>query len=733
MADNHGFLEPLLVEEGLDRPFIVAGDRAYLIGHQDGSFPDMGTHVAGEMGGIWAHPIKLLDGLWLRVDGTWLTAADRFRVGPWWAEQEYELDGLRIVRHAFVPDGEPAVVIRYTFHVSDSRLLLMRSLARADLRSVWGQSPVAVDGSRIRASFEAGEGAWWCRDYSNSWNVVIGARNAPPVDHICGDHLWGPEETAGRGPSVVLDFEMHVQKDELGVLELVIAGSHQGSAEAFASYRHVCERLPELSRATEDRVQAMLARSALEIPEPAIERAWDWIKCDYAWLVRAVPALGRGLGAGVPEYPWWFGCDNGYALRGCLALGQHDIAIDTLDLLRRLSIAANKDSGRVIHEANTWGIATNLGNTQETPHFTRAVWDTFLWTGDVTFLARNYSFCKRGILDWTLGERCCDGDPLPYGYGVMEMAGLDLQCIDTASLTVEALDALAGMAQLLDEPNVSLRCRALRDRVRRRLEEAFWMEDEGLYGDMLGTPSEMAPRLQIWMESAAGRNPQAAEGFRRLQREAESDPDQSRKRPWSLKNWSVLSPLEAGLTDPQRASRTLRRSEGEEFTGPWGGYVNGIERDAMMSIATGVMATAEVTYGRVEQAFAYVRTLTDQLGMQMPGAISEMSPDYGCFVQAWSGYGVAWPVITGIFGLRPDAYHRQIDLTPSFPAGWSHAQLRRVQVGTNSIDLHWDGARLWVTSREPGWRVTCDSLPLQPAPDSVPFEMNEPSARIPGA
>src|SRR5687768_4739871 len=49
-------------QEYLSSPFITAGDRLYLVGHQDGTFPDLGWHVTGEMGGVWDHPIKLLDG-----------------------------------------------------------------------------------------------------------------------------------------------------------------------------------------------------------------------------------------------------------------------------------------------------------------------------------------------------------------------------------------------------------------------------------------------------------------------------------------------------------------------------------------------------------------------------------------------------------------------------------------------------------------------------------------------
>ena len=43
-------------------PYVTAGTRAYVIGTQDGNFPDLGEHLPGEMGGVWLHPIKLIDG-----------------------------------------------------------------------------------------------------------------------------------------------------------------------------------------------------------------------------------------------------------------------------------------------------------------------------------------------------------------------------------------------------------------------------------------------------------------------------------------------------------------------------------------------------------------------------------------------------------------------------------------------------------------------------------------------
>src|SRR5437868_5808358 len=89
----------------LDDPYVAAGDRAYLVGAQDGGFPDFGWHLPGEMGGLWMHPIKLLDGFWLRVGEEWLEGADCFISQAFSNEHRYTLaDGHEVVRRQWVPD-----------------------------------------------------------------------------------------------------------------------------------------------------------------------------------------------------------------------------------------------------------------------------------------------------------------------------------------------------------------------------------------------------------------------------------------------------------------------------------------------------------------------------------------------------------------------------------------------------------------------------------------------------
>ena len=61
----------LIIEKDVNltnQRFVVAGDESYVIGTQDGNFPPIVWHIRGEMGGVWSHPIKLLDGYWVQIE-----------------------------------------------------------------------------------------------------------------------------------------------------------------------------------------------------------------------------------------------------------------------------------------------------------------------------------------------------------------------------------------------------------------------------------------------------------------------------------------------------------------------------------------------------------------------------------------------------------------------------------------------------------------------------------------
>src|SRR5688572_12453166 len=103
------------------KPYVTAGTRAYVIGTQDGNFPDLGEHLPGEMGGVWLHPIKLIDGFRATVAepvtgrDVVLSAATEFITYPYGNRFSYGpvLDSLEVERFQFSPDGRDGFVVQY--------------------------------------------------------------------------------------------------------------------------------------------------------------------------------------------------------------------------------------------------------------------------------------------------------------------------------------------------------------------------------------------------------------------------------------------------------------------------------------------------------------------------------------------------------------------------------------------------------------------------------------------
>ena len=93
------------------RRYVAAGDRAYVMGFQDGRFYAQGWHVSGEMGGVWTQPLKLVDGVWFSVDGRWLDPATKFSSGWGYTRMDFpDASGLQISRTDFAPDGKRAAL-----------------------------------------------------------------------------------------------------------------------------------------------------------------------------------------------------------------------------------------------------------------------------------------------------------------------------------------------------------------------------------------------------------------------------------------------------------------------------------------------------------------------------------------------------------------------------------------------------------------------------------------------
>lgn len=530
--------------------FICAGNRAYLVGSQNGGFPDFGHHVKQEMGGLWVHPIKLLDGFWLHIsdagaraaaDGMWLTESDSFHNYPFFNEHRYRLSSLQleVVRRQFCPDDAEGVVVTYLLCdlSGHDRKLSLSFLARTDLSPVWFSEGKSIEDGWDEGRLLTEEGLFLAKDALNPWHVVVGADRCCSRGKI-GRELFGPHWTSGKGISGSLSYEdVSVPAGGEAEIRFFIAGSYKSEEEALQTYKKLASSHAELWETKRQRYEAIVERTVVTVPDKHLQKVFDWVKFHNDWFVREVPEIGRGMGAGHPEYPWWFGCDNSYTLLGLLPVGGLKMAQETLDLILKASEQEN-GNGRIIHELSTSGLVSNPGNTQETAHFIQCVWEVFQWTGDIEFLRSVYTAVKKG-LSWLLEEMDPDGDLLPEGYGIIEIEGLNVELIDSAVYTWSALRAGSQMAELFGESDISRKYSQLAERLSDKINGDLWIEKEGLYADAMATVSKVLNRIDIYIERARSMGAAGAARDMEAMKAEMSQLDPESEQAWLFKNWVI--------------------------------------------------------------------------------------------------------------------------------------------------------------------------------------------------
>jgi hypothetical protein len=344
----------------------------------------------------------------------------------------------------------------------------------------------------------------------------------------------------------------------------------------------------------------------------------------------------------------------------------------------------------VIHELTTTGVVFNAGNLVETPLFTRAVYQTWCWTGDHEFLAKMYPFCKAGVLDYTLGQCDPDGDLCGSGRSIIETLEMHagFECLDVACYTWEALTYLLLMAAAVGDdatvPACMTNAAALADLIR----TAWWLPDEGLFADVRASVAEVRAALEHLDALADAPADQVATAHRlfadqlaeRATTPAEID------LPWLLRHWIVLCPLEVGLASAEQATAGFARLTSPEFCNEWGMYLHP-ERHDVMSINSGLLALALARYGRIDEALALVQPQAAALTVRTPGAISEALPAEWCFVQLWSALGIISPLVEGALGITPHPGAAGISVIPNLPSGWPTAGITKLTLGSQRVDV----------------------------------------------
>jgi glycogen debranching enzyme len=216
------------------------------------------------------------------------------------------------------------------------------------------------------------------------------------------------------------------------------------------------------------------------------------------------------------------------------------------------------------------------------------------------------------------------------------------------------------------------------------------------------------------------------------------------------KHWINATPMEVLLAPEERANAALDTLETGDFTGQCGlfhtgsgGGPTGAGEPKCWTLPTSVMAVGEANYGRLgtDQALFYMGSIADQLDLEMPGALPEISPspdlqggydpfvdfrERAMFMQAWSSYGVQWPVIHHFLGIRPDAPAGSLTVVPDVPESWPGLSVQNLQVGGGTVEASASRSGKTYTTKvsaSTSWNLTIGhTLPAGAAVQSVTLD-----------
>jgi hypothetical protein len=303
-----------------------------------------------------------------------------------------------------------------------------------------------------------------------------------------------------------------------------------------------------------------------------------------------------------------------------------------------------------------------------------------------------------------------DNDGWPEGYGMVERSGMGEEKLDNTAYTWQALRALEAMAKSKRDSQTARWADSEADAMEANFDAAWWMAAQNLYADSLDDPGDV--KLQ-------------------------------------QKHWINATPVETLLAPENRANAALDTMESSTFTGDCGLYHTGVGGEPegegelkCWTLPNSVMAVGEANYGRLadDEALFYMDAIAEQLDLEMPGALPEIipSPEYDPFVdfreramfmQAWSSYGVQWPVICHFLGIRPDVPAGSLKVIPDVPESWTKPiSVHNLQVGSGKVEVSasHDGTTYTTdvfVSPSTGWNLTIGhTLPAGTAVQSVTLD-----------
>ena len=626
--------------EDMDAWFYIAGRKLYQMGTMTGDYPPL-ARLLGDQSGIWALPIKVMDGLQFSISEEgqepWMSIGCRdFEHDFASCTFNYSRNGLSVSRRDFIAENEPALFSTVTIRneTKKPRKITLQFLGLVNIRPAWGTAmPNDLDVIEYQdgaiSAFDSGK--------KEKWGVVFGSTREP-VNHTIRDN---------KG---ILAYSLKLPPSKSTELTfLVLAEPEKGVEVARKKFRALVGQAEKIwaqkKRLYEEKI---LSGVQFDCSDKNVVNAFKCAKANVLMMTADIRSCFElpFLLAGIPDYAELFANDSVYSTTGVCAGGFKEVAEGTL---KALGHYARKQGGRVPHEVVPNGKIVSRGNVQETSQFVFACGQYSRWTKDNEFLKEIYPLCRQCIR-FTLENYDRDNDMYPEGQGLMEVASMTKENIDAAVYLYAALDAMAGMAKRLGRNEESSKYRSQATDLKKRFNKDWWNAKERMWADALDTDGSQQ------MFGLPG----------------------------------VVFPMETGIADPEKADAALKRIRKDWVNTwiiggkPWNGGFN------TCPAHNNNLAIGAFNYGHVATGWErLVLTARVPLEFKMLGAYKNTAPGADDLLQLWCFGPYLEAVIMGLVGVHPVASEHRVEIFPQLPAELDYYSLRDIEIGEHKLDVDW--------------------------------------------
>ena len=635
----------------------MVGTRAGLFGNESGGFE------------AWVYPLKIFRDLHFvfHVGDRALPAESLARtltVRPESASILYAGDSFRVREIMFVPVNEPGAIVQ--FEVETEEPLQIEAVFTADFQLEW---PAALGGTYI--DFDAKHHAFFFGDEARKFGAFLGSPTAEDAHTAYETNYSTSQESS---------FRLGVTPKGHDSKLLVVAGSVNGLADAEKTYQHLLASSSDLLQDSADYYRKYLSRTiSLELPDKALQQAYDWARISTIQGLVHNPYLGTGLVAGYrtsgvsqrPGFAWFFGRDSFWTSFGLNAEEDYSTSRAAIEFISRFQ----REDGKVPHEISQSATLVPwfkdypyaYASADATPLFIIAVNDYVIRSGDVAFAREQwdntwkaYQFLRSTYDSQGFAQNAGVGHGWVEGGPLLPVKSEYYQ----AGLGVEALQALSSVAGFLGKEDVAKQLATEFESKKAALDRAYWSPDSNIYAFALKLDNQRSEEASVL----------------------------------------ATVPMWFGLPEPGHADQMITRLAHADHETDWGMRIissqskayagSGYHYGSVWPLFTGWASVGEYRYHRALPAYFNLRAnvllatggalghFTEVLSGDYYDSFSTSSPH-----QIWSAAMVLSPILRGMLGMGTDALKQQIRFAPHVPADWSSFAIHGVHLGSTAVDL----------------------------------------------